>query len=116
MLIDASFRQLAIPQMDRYRHISVLGKNCVTGRRATDVVGTDLLAKDWFAESRLLPPVEEGDRLILHDVGCCAAGTSAECCLIRADGSLLRLSRDPDRCGASPDAPSDPFPPLQRSD
>ncbi len=115
VLIGASFRQLTIPQMDRYRHISVLGKNGVTGRCATDVVGTDLLAKDWFAESRLLPPVEPGDRLILHDVGCCAAGTSAECCLIRADGSLRRLSRDPDCCAASPDAPSDPFPPRQKS-
>ena len=109
LVIDASFRQLAIPQLDRYRHISVLGRSGVSGRRATDVVGTDLLAKDWFAEARLLPPAEEGDALILHDVGCCASGMT-ECCLCCADGTLLRLSRDPDCSGAFPGAPSDPFP------
>ena len=109
--IDAGFRRLSIPQLDRYRHISVLGKYGVSGRQVTDVVGTDLLAKDWFAESRLLPPVEEGDKLIFHDVGCCAA-PGTECCLCRADGTLTRLSREPDCSGASPDAPSDPFPPL----
>ncbi len=100
--IDASFRQLAIPQFDRYRHISLLGKNGVRDRRVTDVIGTDLLAKDWFADSRLLPAAEAGDRLIVHDVGCCF-GEALESFLVCTDGTIQRIIPGSDYFAESPD-------------
>ena len=115
ILIDARFHQLAIPQLDRYRHISILGKYEVAGRRATDVFGIDPLAKDWFASARILPAAEEGDCLLLHDVGCCTT-VDAECFLIRADGSPQRLSRGLDCFSATPDERSDPFPMFRETD
>lgn len=99
--IDASIRQLKIPQIDRYRHISLLGKNGTRERRVTDVIGTDMLSKDWFADSRLLPAAEAGDRMIVHDVGCCV-GEVRDCYLHCADGTLRRLSRVSDCFAAFP--------------
>ena len=68
--VDASMSSLMRPAMyGAYHHIDVFGKD---GRQApvtVDVVGSLCENNDKFAIQRPLPPITEGDLLIIHDTG-----------------------------------------------
>lgn len=68
--VDASAADLMRPMMyGAYHHISVLGKEKASHREPWDVVGSVCENTDKFAENRLLPPLEVGDVLVIHDAG-----------------------------------------------
>lgn len=67
---DASASNLMRPMMyDAYHHITVAGMEGATDRENWDVVGTVCENTDKFAENRALPRLQEGDVLVIHDVG-----------------------------------------------
>lgn len=91
-VVDASFDQVSIPGLERYRHMSVLGKDWIEGRVATDVVGCCALTWDWFAERRILPKTEPGDLIIFHDMGSAVVPGGRMTCLLRQqDGNIVSL-------------------------
>lgn len=91
-VVDASFCQVSIPGIERYRHVSVLGKEWLEGRSAADVVGCRALTGDWFAERRILPKMEAGDLVVFHDMGSAAVpGMETTCVLRRENGQTVRL-------------------------
>ncbi|KAF2956972.1 diaminopimelate decarboxylase [Marinitoga sp. 38H-ov] len=66
--VDASMANLMRPGMYKaYHHITVLGKE--GKNKKYDVVGSLCENNDKFAIDRELPELEEGDILIIHDVG-----------------------------------------------
>ena len=68
--VDASASDLMRPAMyGAYHHITVLGKEDAPPAGIVDVVGSLCENNDKFAVDRLLPAVEEGDILVLQDVG-----------------------------------------------
>ncbi len=68
--VDASASDLMRPMMyGAYHHISVAGQEGAEQREPWDVVGTVCENTDKFAEQRLLPPLREGDILVIHDTG-----------------------------------------------
>ena len=68
--VDASAADLMRPMMyGAYHHVSVAGKEGETERQKWDVVGTVCENTDKFAADRLLPSMEAGDLLVIHDVG-----------------------------------------------
>ena len=68
--VDASASNLMRPMMyQAYHHISVAGKELEQQREKWDVVGTVCENTDKFATERLLPEIERGDILKIHDVG-----------------------------------------------
>jgi diaminopimelate decarboxylase len=70
--VDACMSALMRPAMyGAYHHIDVLGKSTQgnAGTVEVDVVGSLCENNDKFAVQRLLPPVDEGDLLIIHDTG-----------------------------------------------
>jgi diaminopimelate decarboxylase len=70
--VDACMSALMRPAMyGAYHHIDVLGKpvNTSSPTLEVDVVGSLCENNDKFAIQRMLPPVEEGDLLIIHDTG-----------------------------------------------
>lgn len=72
LVLDAGISQYCRPALKQaYRHVSVLGRNELEGRRLYSLVG-DL--PDSFdrlvVKGRMLPPVEPGDACVVHDVGC----------------------------------------------
>lgn len=70
--VDACMSALMRPAMyGAYHHIDVLGKS---GQKSTETVVVDVVGSlcennDKFAIQRPLPPVDEGDLLIIHDTG-----------------------------------------------
>ena len=70
--VDACMSALMRPAMyGAYHHIDVLGKS---GRDEAETVVVDIVGSlcennDKFAVQRPLPPVDEGDLLIIHDTG-----------------------------------------------
>ena len=67
--LDACMSNLMRPGMyNSYHYISVLNKNNEE-LLPVNVVGTLCENNDWFAQDRLLPPCDEGDIFIIHDVG-----------------------------------------------
>ena len=52
-----------------YHHIDVLGKNGSESLETVDVVGSLCENNDKFAIQRHLPPIADGDLLIIHDTG-----------------------------------------------
>jgi len=100
--LDACMTNLARPAMyGAYHHITVLGKEKETARRVYDVTGSLCENNDKFAIDRSLPPVEEGDLVVIHDTGAhgWAMGSnyngklrSAEL-LLRPDGSVKQIRR-----------------------
>ncbi len=67
--LDACMSNLMRPGMyNAYHYISVLNKNNEE-LLPVNVVGTLCENNDWFAQDRLLPPCDEGDIFIIHDVG-----------------------------------------------
>ncbi|GAB6189696.1 diaminopimelate decarboxylase [Marinitoga arctica] len=69
--VDANMANLMRPGLygpnKAYHHITVLGKSGIQKRY--DVVGSLCENNDKFAIDRELPEIEEGDILIIHDVG-----------------------------------------------
>jgi diaminopimelate decarboxylase len=70
--VDACMSALMRPAMyGAYHHIDVLGKTLHDDAEAAvvDVVGSLCENNDKFAVQRALPPVDEGDLLVIHDTG-----------------------------------------------
>lgn len=68
--VDASASDLMRPMMyGAYHHVSVAGKEGANCREKWDVVGAVCENTDKFAENRMLPPLEVGDILLIHDAG-----------------------------------------------
>ena len=68
--VDASAADLMRPMMyGAYHHISVSGKEGAKDRTPWDVVGAVCENTDKFAQKRLLPALEQGDILVIHDAG-----------------------------------------------
>jgi diaminopimelate decarboxylase len=98
--VDASMSALMRPGMyGAYHHIEVYGKDEPSG--VVDVVGALCENNDKFAVQRLLPDINDGDWLIIHDTG--AHGHAMgfnyngrlrpQELLLRADGSVERIRR-----------------------
>ena len=68
--VDASMSSLMRPAMyGAYHHIDVYGKDGQTPAETVDVVGSLCENNDKFAIQRPLPPIEDGDLLIIQDTG-----------------------------------------------
>lgn len=68
--VDACMSALMRPAMyGAYHHIDVFGKSGAPEQNEVDVVGSLCENNDKFAIQRPLPPVDEGDLLIIHDTG-----------------------------------------------
>lgn len=68
--VDASMSALMRPGMyDAYHHIEVYGKEITGNEDRVDVVGALCENNDKFAIQRALPPIEDGDLLIIQDTG-----------------------------------------------
>lgn len=100
--VDACMSNLMRPGMyNAYHHISVVGKEDQPGEGAFDVVGSLCENNDKFAIDRVLPGVDVGDTVIIHDVGAHGHSMgfqyngklrSAELLLCR-DGSVKQIRR-----------------------
>lgn len=68
--VDACMSSLMRPALyGSYHHIDVLGKNAKELLETVDVVGSLCENNDKFAIQRPLPPIVDGDLLIIHDTG-----------------------------------------------
>lgn len=68
--VDACMNALMRPALyGAYHHIEVLGKNQVGETEVVDVVGSLCENNDKFAVQRPLPPIKDGDILLIHDTG-----------------------------------------------
>jgi diaminopimelate decarboxylase len=100
--VDACMANLMRPGMyGAYHHITVMGKENVPRTVKYDVAGSLCENNDKFAVDRMLPPVDRGDLLVIHDTGAhgYAMGfnyngklRSAEL-LLRPDGSVVQIRR-----------------------
>jgi diaminopimelate decarboxylase len=68
--VDACMSALMRPAMyGAYHHIEVLGKSADAQTKPVDVVGSLCENNDKFAIQRALPPIDEGDLLVIQDTG-----------------------------------------------
>lgn len=68
--VDACAANLMRPAIySAYHHITVLGKENAPHDRLYDVTGSLCESSDRFAVDRLLPEIEAGDLLVIHDTG-----------------------------------------------
>ena len=68
--VDACAANLMRPAMyDAYHHITVMGKEDAPCDHKYDVTGGLCENNDKFAKDRMLPQVERGDLLVIHDTG-----------------------------------------------
>jgi diaminopimelate decarboxylase len=68
--LDANMANLMRPAMyGAYHHIQVLGKEHAPPTRKYDVTGSLCENNDKFAIDRILPPIEIGDLLVIHETG-----------------------------------------------
>ena len=105
--VDACAANLIRPAMyGAYHHITVLGKENAPCDHTYDVTGSLCENNDKFAVDRMLPKIDKGDYLVIHDTGAhgFAMGyqyngklRSAEL-LLQEDGSvrLIRRAETPD--------------------
>ncbi len=105
--VDACAANLMRPAMyGAYHHITVMGKETAPCDHQYDVVGSLCENNDKFAIDRMLPEIEIGDLLVLHDTGAHGFSMgynyngrlrSAEL-LLKADGTteLIRRAETPD--------------------
>ena len=102
-VVDAGVGQFLRASLKQaYRHISVLGRSEIRGRKVYTIVGELPNRFDRLDnKGRPLPPLEVGDHLIIHDVGCGARSmtvlyglkpVSAEY-LYEPDGSIRQISK-----------------------
>ena len=100
--VDACAVNLMRPAMyGAYHHITVLGKEDAPCSYKYDVTGSLCENNDKFAVDRMLPAIEKGDYLVIHDTGAhgYAMGynyngklKSAEL-LLKEDGSVQLIRR-----------------------
>ncbi len=100
--VDACAANLMRPAMyGAYHHITVLGKENAPCDHRYDVVGSLCENNDKFAVDRMLPEIEMGDYLAIHDTGAHGFSMgynyngrlrSAEV-LLREDGSFRQIRR-----------------------
>ncbi|MDL2219504.1 diaminopimelate decarboxylase [Ruminococcaceae bacterium OttesenSCG-928-O06] len=100
--LDACAANLMRPAMyGAYHHITVAGKENAPATHKYDVTGSLCENNDKFAVDRMLPEVEIGDRIVIHDTGAHGAAMgynyngrlrSAEL-LLREDGSVRLIRR-----------------------
>jgi len=100
--LDASMANLMRPGMyGAYHHITVLGKEDKPANHKYDVTGSLCENNDKFAIDRMLPEVERGDILVIHDTGAHGHAMgfnyngklrSAEL-LLRANGEVVQIRR-----------------------
>ena len=100
--VDACAVNLMRPAMyGAYHHITVLGREQAPCDHKYDIVGSLCENNDKFAIDRMLPEIEKGDYLVIHDTGAhgCAMGysyngklKSAEL-LLKEDGSVEMIRR-----------------------
>ena len=105
--VDACAVNLMRPAMyGAYHHITVLGKENAPCDHKYDVVGSLCENNDKFAIDRMLPEIEKGDILVIHDTGAHGFSMgynyngklrSAEL-LLKEDGSIemMRRAETPD--------------------
>ena len=68
--VDACAANLMRPAMyGAYHHITVMGKEDAPCDHKYDVVGSLCENNDKFAVDRMLPEIEKGDLLVIHDTG-----------------------------------------------
>ena len=68
--LDACMAHLMRPAMyGAYHHISVVGKEHLPHDQMVDVTGSLCESIDKFAIDRLLPEIQVGDLLVIHDAG-----------------------------------------------
>ncbi len=68
--LDACAANLMRPAMyGSYHHITVVGKEAAAPTMCCDVTGSLCENNDKFAIDRMLPPVAEGDMIVIHDTG-----------------------------------------------
>jgi diaminopimelate decarboxylase len=99
---DACMANLMRPGLyGAYHHITVLGKDSEDNSHLYDVTGSLCENNDKFAINRMLPEVESGDILAIHDTGAHGHAMgfnyngklrSAEI-LLREDGSFVQIRR-----------------------
>ncbi|MBQ3134099.1 MAG: diaminopimelate decarboxylase [Clostridia bacterium] len=100
--VDACAVNLMRPAMyGAYHHITVMGKEDAPCDRMVDVVGSLCENNDKFAIDRMLPAIDKGDMLVIHDTGAHGFSMgysyngklkSAEL-LLREDGSVQLIRR-----------------------
>jgi diaminopimelate decarboxylase len=100
--LDSSMANLMRPALyGAYHHITVLGKENEPCNAMYDVTGSLCENNDKFAINRLLPKINAGDLLVIHDTGAHGHSMgfnyngklrSAEL-LLRADGSIVEIRR-----------------------
>ncbi len=100
--LDASMQNLMRPGMyGAYHHITVIDKENLPHHVKYDVTGSLCENNDKFAIDRMLPELEPGDIVVIHDTGAHghamgfnynAKLRSAEI-LLRPDGSLIQIRR-----------------------
>jgi len=105
--VDACAANLMRPAMyGAYHHITVMGKETLPSDHRYDVTGSLCENNDKFAVDRMLPKIDKGDLLVIHDTGAHGHAMgyqyngrlrSAEI-LLREDGSdrLIRRAETPD--------------------
>ena len=100
--LDASMHNLMRPALyGAYHHISVVGKEQLSHNIMYDVTGSLCENNDKFAIDRMLPKVEVGDIVVIHDTG--AHGHSmgfnynaklrSSEILLREDGTAIQIRR-----------------------
>ncbi len=100
--VDACMSALMRPGMyGAYHHIEIPGKENSSRTEVVDVVGSLCENNDKFAVQRALPPIDEGDLVVIHDTG--AHGHSMgftyngklrpQELLLRPDGAVARIRR-----------------------
>lgn len=68
--VDACMANLMRPGMyGAYHHITVMGKEDMPLTKIYDIAGSLCENNDKFAVDRLLPEIENGDLLVIHDTG-----------------------------------------------
>jgi diaminopimelate decarboxylase len=100
--LDASMANLMRPAIyGAYHHISVVGKENLPSDRKYDVTGSLCETSDCFAIDRMLPAVEIGDLVVIHDTGAHGHAMgfnyngklrSAEL-LLRENGEVIQIRR-----------------------
>lgn len=100
--LDASMANLMRPALyGSYHHITVVGKDTMPCDHTYDVTGSLCENNDKFAIGRMLPEVQKGDVVVIHDAG--AHGHSMgfnyngklRCAeyLLKRDGSVVMIRR-----------------------
>ena len=70
VLVDAGFNDLMRPAMyGAYHHITVMGKDNSVCDHKYDITGSLCENNDKFAIDRMLPKIDMGDLLVIHDTG-----------------------------------------------